>query len=76
MGITYFPDKPDNTPASGDILGAGRFSTRASRRYAAYKADMEAIELEIAKARDKLVSLTNTKHILQLAGLSNYDYIK
>tara|TARA_R110000824_G_scaffold83489_1_gene209079 strand:- start:94 stop:297 length:204 start_codon:yes stop_codon:yes gene_type:complete len=63
-----------NVPAV--ILGANRFSTRASRRYDAYKADMDKIEAEIIAARDKLVSLTNTKHILQLAGLSNYDYIK
>tara|TARA_R110002153_G_scaffold78010_4_gene199885 strand:+ start:168 stop:401 length:234 start_codon:yes stop_codon:yes gene_type:complete len=59
-----------------NVIGTNRFSTRATRRYAAYKADMDAIELEIAKARDKLVNLTNTKHILQLAGLSNYGYIK
>lgn len=59
-----------------NVILTDRFSTRASRRYDAYKADMDKIELEIIAARDKLVSLTNTKHILQLAGLSNYDYIK
>ena len=52
MGITYFPDKPDKPSNiegrdnAGILIITNRFSTRATRRYAAYKADMEAIELD------------------------------
>tara|TARA_R110002153_G_scaffold69313_1_gene183379 strand:- start:1654 stop:1884 length:231 start_codon:yes stop_codon:yes gene_type:complete len=76
MKTTSGSSSSDSSSDNDNVIITNRFSTRATRRYAAYKADMEAIELEIAKARDKLVNLTNTKHILQLAGLSNYDYIK